>query len=135
MKSPWKTAGLGFVLALAAVASPVLAHHSSAMYDREKPLTVDADVKSFQWLNPHSVLTVVTRARPGGEARTWTIEMTSPGVLTRAGWTKRSFNPGDRIKVEFAPMRNGAAGGYFLKATLADGKVMAYDFGENSSLQ
>lgn len=141
MTAPWKppapTGALltGALLAGALVGAPASAHHSSAMYDRAHPLTVEAEVKSFQWVNPHSSLTVVTRAKPGEQPKTWTIEMTSPGVLTRAGWTKRSFKPGDKITLEFGPMRNGAAGGFFNKATLADGKVMKYDFGENASAQ
>ena len=128
----WKA--LGVAAALTALAAPAWAHHSVAMYDRSKPMSVEADVKSFQWLNPHSSLTIVTHAKPGADSKTWTLEMSSPGVLTRAGWTKRSFNPGDKVTVEFAPMRNGALGGFFLKAVMADGKVMAYDFGENSTL-
>lgn len=119
---------------LAIIAAPAAAHHSSAMYDRTHPLTADAEVISFQWVNPHSTLTVLMRARPGEEAKTWQIEMTSPGVLTRSGWTKRSFQPGDKIKLEFGPLRTGGAAGYFNKAVMADGKVMQYDNGETTIL-
>ena len=56
------------------------------------------------------------RARPGEEVKTWRIEMTSPGVLTRSGWTKRSFEPGDKITLEFGPLRSGGTAGYFNKA-------------------
>ena len=122
------------VAVLAAAVAPAAAHHSSAMYDRTNPLTVQAEVESFQWVNPHSTLTVLMRARPGEEIKTWRIEMTSPGVLTRAGWTKRSFQPGDKITLEFGPLRSGGPGGYFNKATMADGKVMQYDFGETRTL-
>ena len=119
---------------LAATVAPAAAHHSSAMYDRMNPLTVAAEVVSFIWVNPHSTLTVVMRARPGEEAKTWRIEMTSPGVLTRAGWTKRSFEPGDKITLEFGPLRSGGEAGYFNKAIMADGKVMQYDNGETTIL-
>lgn len=122
------------VAALVATMAPAAAHHSSAMYDRTHPLTADAEVVSFQWVNPHSTLTVVMRARPGEDIKTWQIEMTSPGVLTRSGWTKRSFQPGDKIKLEFGPLRTGGAAGYFNKAVMADGKVMQYDNGETTIL-
>jgi hypothetical protein len=122
------------VLALAA-AGPAAAHHSVAMYDRAHPVTVEAEVKSFSWVNPHSALVIVTRPKPGAAPMTWTLELSSPGVLTRAGWTKRSFTPGDRLTVDFGPLRDGGAGGFFIKATLADGKVMAYDFGETTVLK
>lgn len=77
-----------------------------------------------RWVNPHSNLTVVDTA--DASRKTWSIEMSSPGVLTRSGWTKRTFNTGDKIKLTFAPLRNGDAGGHFFEATLADGRVLTY---------
>ena len=100
------------------------AHHSTSMYAKEAPITIEAEVVEFRWVNPHSNLKVVDTA--DGSRKEWSIEMSSPGVLTRSGWTKRTFNPGDKIKLKFGPLRNGDAGGYFLEATLADGKVMTY---------
>jgi hypothetical protein len=97
------------------------------MYDRGAPITIPAEVVEFRWVNPHSQLTVIDRS-PGAEgaAKTWSIEMSSPGVLTRSGFTKRTFNAGDRITLTFGPLRNGEPGGILLRATLADGKVMSY---------
>ena len=115
----WAGIGIGVLVAL-----PALAHHSTSMYDRGAPITIDAEVVEFRWVNPHSYLTVVE----AGEAapKTWSIEMSSPGVLTRSGWSKRTFNTGDKITLKFGPLRNGDRGGIFLEATLADGKVMTY---------
>jgi hypothetical protein len=61
-----------------------------------------------------------------GASELWTFELpTSPGVLTRMGWDKHSLEPGDRIIVEFNPLRSGEHGGSFKKATLVDsGKVL-----------
>jgi hypothetical protein len=106
-----------------AQAPAALAHHSTSMYDRSAPVTIDAEVAEFRWVNPHSYLTVVST---DDARKTWSIEMSSPGVLTRSGWSKRTFNPGDRIKLTFGPLRNGDAGGIFLEATLADGRIMTY---------
>lgn len=122
--SKWLSGGAAALTLFAGAAD---AHHSTTMYDRAAAITVDAEVKEFRWVNPHCYLTVADTS--GGEnARTWTIEMTSPGVLTRSGWSKRTFNPGDKIKVRFGPLRNGDPGGIFLEATLADGQVMTYNF-------
>ncbi len=122
----WRTNVAALAVAVVA-AGTAAAHHSSSMYDRSKPLTIEAQVVEFRWVNPHSYLTVVDAApQPGTAAKTWAIEMSSPGVLTRSGWTKRTFNPGDKITLKFAPLRNGGAGGIFMQATLADGKVMTY---------
>jgi hypothetical protein len=106
------------------LAQAASAHHSSSMYDRDAPLTIEAEVVEFRWVNPHSYLTVVETRDTS--RKSWWIETSSPGVLTRSGWTKRTFNPGDKIKLTFAPLRNGDAGGYFVEATLADGKVVNY---------
>ena len=111
----------------AVVALPAAAHHSTSMYDRSKPVTIEAEVVEFRWINPHSNLIVVeTSATSGAAPKTWSIEMSSPGVLTRSGWSKRTFNPGDKITLELGPLRNGDPGGIFMRATLADGRVMTF---------
>ncbi len=65
---------------------------------------------------------------PNGSApvQEWSIELpTSPGNLTRLGWTKHSLKPGDRILLDFNPLRDGALGGSFKKATVVEtGQVL-----------
>jgi hypothetical protein len=115
------------VIATSGVALPAVSHHSTSMYDRGAPITIEAEVVEFRWVNPHSHLTVVEATPAAGAApKTWSIEMSSPGVLTRSGWSKRTFNPGDRITLRFGPLRNGDPGGIFMEATLADGTIMTY---------
>ena len=101
-------------------------HHSFAMYDSTKLVTVDGNVTNFQWTNPH-VLLWVTGTSAASEAPTlWTIELpTSPGNLGRMGWSKHSLKGGDHVIVELNPLRDGRHGGSFKKATLVDtGKVL-----------
>jgi MYXO-CTERM domain-containing protein len=102
------------------------AHHSFAMYDSTKLVTVDGSVTNFQWTNPH-VLLWVTGTSAAGEAPTlWTIELpTSPGNLGRMGWSKHSLKGGDHVIVELNPLRDGRHGGSFKKATIVlTGKVL-----------
>jgi len=114
--------GIGaIILAAAAVASwPVAAHHSFAVYDRTKTLTLKGTVKTFQWTNPHCVVWVLVQPDGGGEPQEWGIETTSPGVLTRGGWTRNFIKPGDRVSVEFSPLRDGSHGGGLNSVTLLD---------------
>jgi hypothetical protein len=112
-----------FALGVAAAALPALSHHSTSMYDRAAPITIEAEVVEFRWVNPHSTLTVVETAASGTAPKTWSVEMSSPGVLTRNGWTKRTFNPGDRITLKLGPLRSGDSGGIFMEA---GGQVMTY---------
>jgi hypothetical protein len=102
------------------------AHHSFAMYDSTKLVTLEGTVDNFQWTNPH-VLLWVTGSTTAGEAPTlWTVELpTSPGNLKRMGWSKHSLKGGDKVLVELNPLRDGKHGGSFKKATLpASGQVL-----------
>ncbi|MEC5386155.1 DUF6152 family protein [Uliginosibacterium sp. H3] len=104
-----------------------VAHHSFAMYDPSKPFTLTGTVKEFQWTSPHVLLWVVRDPQAGEkEGVLWSIELsTSPGPLSRIGWSKRSLVPGDRVAVEINPLRNGEPGGQFKKVTnIKTGEVL-----------
>ena len=77
-------------------ASAAPAHHSNAAYDLEHQQTVEATVKQVNWTNPHISFVVETDAKDGKQAETWVFEVSSPGVLTRSGWNKRSLQVGHR---------------------------------------
>ena len=113
-------AGLWIGLMALAASLPAFAHHSFAMYEKDKTLTLKGEVKTFQWSNPHSVIWFVVKPEGGGEPQEWGVETTSPGVLTRAGWTRNSIKPGDRVSVEFNPLRDGSHGGGLISVTLLD---------------
>jgi Family of unknown function (DUF6152) len=105
-------------LALSALGSTLaFAHHSFAMFDFSKQVSIHGTVKEFQWTNPHVVLWVNVAAAPGEAAATWSLELTSPGNLTRGGWTRHAFAAGDEVIVELNPLRNGNHGGALVKAT------------------
>ena len=102
------------------------AHHSNAAYDLDHPQTVEGTVKQVNWTNPHITFVVETDAKDGAQAGTWVFEVSSPGVLTRSGWTKRSLQPGDYAVFRYAPLRDGNAGGFLLKVTLPSGQELRY---------
>jgi hypothetical protein len=114
------------VAASAALALPAVssAHHSFAMFDATKIVTLKGVVKEFQWTNPHVVIWVYA-AQPSGPPELWSVELTSPGNLTRQGWTREQFKPGDTVTVEINPLRDGGHGGGFKQITnLATGQVL-----------
>jgi hypothetical protein len=90
------------------------------MYDRTTSVTLKGSVKAFQWTNPHAVIWVMVQPQDGGEPQEWAVETTSPGVLTRNGWTHDSIKAGDRVSVEFQPLRDGSHGGFLKTITLLD---------------
>ena len=104
------------------VAEPAWAHHSYAMFDMQKTLTLDATVTKFKWQNPHSFIEVDVAA-PGGSEH-WAVEMTSPNNLVLSGWRRSSLKPGDKASVTYHPLLNGKSGGSLVKVVLADGSVL-----------
>jgi len=115
------------VMALAAAMQmPAYGHHSFAMFDFSNTITFKATVKEFRWTNPHVVLLVEGAPKPGTPPEVWSMELTSPGNLTRMGWSRRSFKPGDQIELQFNPLRDGKHGGAFKEAkVLATGQVFS----------
>ena len=108
--------------------SVALAHHSFAMFDFTRVVTIKGLVKEFQWANPHVILWVEPEAKDGAKPAPWFAELTSPGNLTRVGWDKRVFKGGDRVELVIHPLRDGKSGGAFKQVTLLDtGKVWTSD--------
>jgi Family of unknown function (DUF6152) len=99
------------------------AHHSAAGIDRGKQVMIEGIVKQFKWGNPHSWLDVEVPNAKGG-VDLWSLEMTSPAFLVRAGWKSTSIKAGEKVKVVATPFRNGDPGGLFISVTLPDGKTL-----------
>ena len=113
------------MMALGLAAPAAFAHHSFAMFDQTQTTAFRGTVKTFQWSNPHAVIWVVNEARPASTPDVWTIELTSPGNLTRMGWTRHALSAGDKVNVEINPLRDGQHGGSLKKITvLATGAVL-----------
>lgn len=111
--------GVGAALAMA---PPALAHHSFAMFNNEKSLTLEGSVKEFQWTNPHSWVQVIVKD-PSGKEVEWSIEAGSPNGLSRQGWSRRSAKPGDRAVVVIHPMKDGSNGGSLVSLVINGEKV------------
>jgi hypothetical protein len=99
-----------------------LAHHSFAMFDKTKFMTISGTVLKIEWANPHAYLQVQV---PGsnGTSTVYAIECSSPNELSRWGWKFNSVKVGDQISVGIYPLRNGQPGGLLFSVTLANGTV------------
>ena len=106
----------------AAFTAPAVAHHSFAMFDAEKTVTLQGTVKEFEWVNPHSWLRVMVNDEKTGKPVLWAIELSSPGRLVTMGMRSDSVKAGDAVSVTFHPLKDGARGGQFLQAVLPGGK-------------
>jgi len=112
---------LACVAALLAV--PTYAHHSFAMFDNTRSTTLHGKVAAYQWTNPHAYLEIDADDGKGG-TKHYTMEMTSPNMLSRGGWSSRTVKPGDIVTAVMSPLRDGQSGGLLLELTLPNGKKM-----------
>ena len=107
---------------LAATVAPLVAHHSGAMFDDKKTVTLTGTVKEFQYTNPHSWLLVDVKDG-AGKVTTWGFEAEGPSTLTRAGIKPRDFLFGTPVRMIGHPMRDGRPAATWVKATrLTDNK-------------
>lgn len=116
--------------AMLAVAVPVAAHHSTAMFEwgTAKPMT-NMTVERWEWTNPHTFL----YARDADGNR-WAFEGMSPNHLVRYGWSKRSLQPGEKVDLTYYPLRDGRHGGFNVTVKRPDGKAL-FQFGERGPTQ
>jgi len=110
-------------IALAAIASPALAHHSFAMFDQSQTVTLKGTVADFRWTNPHVFIELAVKNANGADEQ-WSIEMTSPEHLARAGWRPGTLKPGDAVTLSIHPMRDGVKGGQYLSGTGPSGPLL-----------
>ena len=101
-------------------AYPASAHHSTTMFDHAKVVSIAGVVKEVHWTNPHVAIYIYGTSAEVKEPTLWLMEMTSPGNLVRAGgWSRSAVRPGDKVTVDFAPLRDGKRGGALKKITIA----------------
>ncbi len=105
--------------------APALAHHSFAMFDREKQITVSGTVKDFQYTNPHSWILILV---PGADGKVveWGFESEGPSTLLRNGVKHSSLLPGEKVTATAFPMRDGRPAGALISITKADGSVVSF---------
>jgi len=113
-------AAMGIVLLLPLNAAT--AHHSAAMFDHSKTVTLHGTVKNFQFTNPHSWLMVIVAGADGNPVE-WGFEAEGPSTLLHAGILPKSFRTGDKVTVTANPMRDGRPAGALISVVTADGSV------------
>jgi len=102
------------------ISIPLLAHHGASEYDMTKIVTLHATVTELQFVNPHTMLTF-TAKDDSGKAIEWQGELPSPNLLSRRGWSRSTFKPGDQVTVIGAPAKNGEKGMQVKKLVFPDG--------------
>ena len=99
------------------------AHHSFAMFDLGKDVTVEAVIKEVQFTNPHVWLQILVKDEKGVETE-WSIESGAPGMMLRNGWKPSTLKPGDKVTLTMHPLRNGNPGGSLVRVKVPDGRTL-----------
>jgi hypothetical protein len=121
---------LGLTLALLLFSAPVFAHHGASVYDSTKLTTIKGTVTDFQFMNPHTeILFDVTGA--DGKVEKWTGEAPSLTTMSRMGWNKTLFKPGDQITFVGNVAKSGAKIMRLRKVVFPNGKETVMDRGED----
>jgi hypothetical protein len=121
--------GAGLVAGVLLTTASLHAHHSFAMFDMNKSVTYEGKVVEYRWLNPHThiIIQVPATAKDPSTAGTWDVEGGSTNIMTRQGWNRTTFKPGDAITVVGHPMKDGSKGVSLFYVVLPDGKRLYHD--------
>jgi DNA/RNA endonuclease YhcR with UshA esterase domain len=120
------TASVVAGIALLGASHPALAHHGRASYDATRVFTIMGTVSDFQFSNPHVELFLDVKDDKGNIEK-WIGEGTSPNMLVREGWSRRTIKPGDQITATGHPARNGANTMRIDKIVLPNGKELTFE--------
>lgn len=113
--------GVSVSVLLSFSATSALAHHSfAAQYDPDKPVTLTGVVTKVEWTNPHARFYVDVEDQ-NGNVINWNLELASPNILVRNGWTRNFVEPGDEVTIEGTLARDGTNMANALLVFLADG--------------
>jgi len=114
--------GLFVVLsALLARSAPAVAHHGAASFDTAVEVTLKGTVTEWTWFNPHCFLRFDVKG-DDGTVKTWAVEAGNPTDMTKRGWSRNSFKPGDEVTVTLQPVKTGAPVGRIRTVVLANGQ-------------
>jgi hypothetical protein len=108
---------------IATISGSAAAHHSFAAFDITTQKTITGNVKQVDWTNPHIWIWLDVANDKGG-ADTYAFEGMSPNFLARRGWTRTTLKTGDKVTVNYRPMKDGSNGGMFISGKMAAGKVL-----------
>jgi hypothetical protein len=109
-------------VATSLIFATAFAHHSFAMFDQSKLLTLHGSVRDFRWSNPHVFIQLLT-ANEHGAQQEWSIEMTSPEHLARVGWRPGTLKAGDKVTLVIHPMRDTTKGGQYVSGVGPNGPL------------
>ena len=109
-------AGVSLLLAPAAL----LAHHAlQTQFNTQRTITLTGAVQRMDWSNPHVRLYLTVK--DDTQTVTWELYLGSPNQQLMNGWKIDTYRPGDHVKVDAYPARDGSSVGYARTVAAASG--------------
>lgn len=106
--------------------TPGLAHHSYALFDASKKLSISGVIARVEWVNPHIFIWMYAKNQ-GGEYELFGFQSGSINGLVHMGWNKNTLTPGEKVTIDYYPLKDGRSGGAFAQAVHADGSISVGD--------
>lgn len=103
----------------------VLAHHSAAMFDKSRELSLQGTVKEFRFTNPHTWIYLLVKNADGVDEQ-WELEGGSLTHMVRNGWTNKSIKAGEKITVKVYRRKDGALSGEYHDVVTEDGRILTF---------
>jgi uncharacterized protein YfiM (DUF2279 family) len=112
------------LIAMLVAAGTALAHHSGAMFDRSKTITLKGKLKEYRFVAPHSWISVIATADGKSKEERWDVEGATASRMKAQGITPERLKVGDTVTLRIHPLRDGRKAGSLIDITLADGTKM-----------
>jgi hypothetical protein len=107
-------------IALLIAARPINGHHAfAAEFDSKKTFKFTGPVTKVEWMNPHTFFYMDVTDEKTGKVTNWAMEMGSPNVLMRAGWSRNTLKIGDVVTVDGSMAKDGSPTGNARSVVLA----------------
>jgi Family of unknown function (DUF6152) len=87
------------------------AHHAMTIFELFAS-TIEGTVQEYRFVNPHTILVLKTDGA-NGSTTVWHLEGDPPAMLARDGFSRDTFQPGDRLKLQVHKLRSGQSGGFW----------------------
>ena len=110
-------------LATLLASMPLVAHHGAATFDTSAEITLKGTVTEWTWFNPHCFLKFDVKDE-SGKVTNWAVESGNPTDMSKRGWARTSFKPGQEVTVTVQPAKNGAPVGVIRSVVLANGQTL-----------
>jgi hypothetical protein len=105
---------------------PVFAHHSgAAVFDNSKRVELKGVVTKVDWTNPHAHFFIDVKDS-AGKVTNWNLELASPSILIRNGWSRHSLKEGDVVTVTGSQARDNTTLAIAESIVFPDGRKLNF---------